>query len=219
MQALFKEIVAGDIDKVRKRLEKDPDVANLIATAPPKQYAGMSPLQVAYHKGEFEIVTLLLEHGADPNFGDLNPFDNFGMPVVHTAICAAVANSRWLRRGREAEEWEPAKTADRSDAAFAALQRLIDAGADVTATNTAGGSALGTGVGHARQYLPSFKHNDPEWVDPKPLNDELVDDLTRIFNLLLANGADPTYVEPPFGKPLNEFYAAEPVGRILARCG
>ena len=66
MQVLFKDIVSDDIGKVRERLEKDPDSANLVATAPPKQFAGMSPLQVCYHKGTYEIAALLLEHGADP---------------------------------------------------------------------------------------------------------------------------------------------------------
>lgn len=220
MQVLFKDIVAGDVDKVRKRVEKDPDAANLIATAPPKQHAGMSPLQVSYHKGAYEIAALLLEHGADPNFCDLNPFDDFGMPVLHSAIGAAVANSRWMRPAGPAHlepvEWELAKTAEKADAAFDALRRLVDAGADVSALNTHGGSALGYAAGQARQYLPRYKHSDPAWVDPKPLNDELVDDLTRIFDLLLVNGADPARVEPPFGKPLGEYYAAEPVGRFLA---
>lgn len=221
MQVLFQEIVSGDVDKVRKRLQKDPDVANLVATAPPKQFAGMSPLQVSYHKGAYEIAALLLEHGADPNFCDLNPFDDFGMPVLHSAIGAAVANSRWIRRAgppnREPAEWALANTAEESDAAFNALRRLLDAGADISATNTRGGSALGYAANQARQYLPQYRYGDPEWVDPTPLNDELVDDLNRIFDLLLTNGADPAGVEPPFGKPLNEYFAAEPVGRFLAR--
>jgi len=221
MQVIFKDIVSGDVDKIRQRLEKDPDAANLVATAPPKQFAGMSPLQVCYHKGAYEIAALLLDHGADPNFCDLNPFDKFGMPVLHGAIGAAVANSRSIRRTGpphlDPAEWELTKTADKADAAFDALRRLLDAGADISATNTHGGSALGYAVGQARQYLPRYKHSDPEWVDPKPLNDELVDDLNRIFDLLLSNGADPAFVEPPFGKPLDEYYAAEPVGRFLAR--
>jgi len=221
MQVLFKDIVSGDVDKVRERLEKDPDAANLVATAPPKQFAGMSPLQVSYHKGAYEIAALLLEHGADPSFCDLNPFDNFGMPVLHSAIGAAVASSRWIRRAGPAHlepaEWELANTAEKADAAFDALRRLLHAGADVSAVNTHGGSALGYAAGQARQHLPRYKHGDPGWVDPKPLNDELVDDLNRIFDLLLANGADPARVEPPFGKPLDEYYAAEPVGRFLAR--
>lgn len=220
MQVLFKDIVASDIDKVRQRLAKDPDAANLVATAPPRQFAGMSPLQVCYHKGAYEIAALLLDHGADPNFCDLNPFDNFGMPVLHSATGAAVANSRWLRRTgppHRDPEWELAKTAEKADAAFDALQRLLDAGADISATNTHGGSALGFAANQARQYLPRCKYGDPEWVDPKPLNDELVDDLNRIFDLLLAHGADPAGVEPPFGKPLVECFAAEPVGRFLAR--
>ncbi|MFW6597225.1 ankyrin repeat domain-containing protein [Propionibacteriaceae bacterium Y2011] len=220
MQVLFKAIVSGDVDKVRERLEKDPDAANLVATAPPKQFAGMSPLQVCYHKGAYEIAALLLDHGADPNFCDLNPFDKFGMPVLHSAIGAAVANSRRIRRTgppHHDPEWELAKTAERADAAFNALRRLLDAGADIAATNTHGGSALGFAASQARQFLPRCKYGDPEWVDPKPLNDELVDDLNRIFDLLLANGADPAFVEPPFGKPLAECYAAEPVGRFLAR--
>ncbi|WP_456695539.1 hypothetical protein [Aeromicrobium sp. P5_D10] len=220
MQALFKEIVDGDIGAVRQRLVKDPGLTALVATAPPKQYAQQSPLQVAYRNGEFAIAALLLEHGADPNFIEADSPHTFVMPALHHAIKAAVMRSRWLRPTRFAKEsteevWQMRNTAERADEAYAALQLLMESGADIHAVDSSGNSALGRAVLDARQILPTRRYNDPDWVDPKPLNPELVDDLTRVFDLLLAHGADPDRVEPNLSKSIAEFYSAEAVSQFI----
>lgn len=220
MQALFKEIVSGDIDAVRERLAKDPAAATLVATAPPKDYARQSPLQVAYRNGEFAIAALLLEHDADPNFIESDSPHSFVMPVLHHAIKAAVMRSRWLRPTRFAKEgteevWQMKNTADRADEAYAALQLLMESGTDIHSVDSSGNSALGRAVLDARQILPTHRYNDPDWVDPKPLNPELVDDLARVFDLLLAHGADPDRVEPNLKQSVAEFYSAEAVSQFL----
>lgn len=216
MQVMFREIIAGDIDAVRRRLAKDADAVGIVATAPPKKYAGQSPLQVAYRHGEFEIAALLLAHGADPNFIEHDNREPWAMPVLHHAIKAAVMRSRWLRpTWREEAPWQLRNTTERADAAYAALQLLLDSGADVQALDSYGNSSLGRAVLDARQILPTYRHSDPDWVDPKPLNPELVDDLTRIFNTLQAHGADPNRPERDFGRPLAEPYRAEPVAQFL----
>jgi hypothetical protein len=219
MQILFKEIVAGDIDAVRQRLAKDPGAVALVATSPPKKFAGQSPLQLAYRHGEFEIAALLLELGADPNFIEHDGREPWAMPVLHHAIMAAVMRSRWLRPTRfavgEGEAWQLRNTVERADAAYAALQLLLESGADVQALDSYGNSSLGRAVLDARQILPRYRYNDPDWVDPKPLNPELVDDLARIFNTLMAHGADPNRKERDLGKSLAEFHRAEPVAQFL----
>lgn len=220
MQILFKEIKAGDIDAVRQRLAKDPGEVALVATSPPKTYAGQSPLMVAYRTGQFEIAGLLLDHGADPNFIDDDSPHAFQTPVLHDAIKAAVMRSRWLRptrfaRDKTAEVWQLRNSAGAADAACAALQLLLESGADIHAVDSNGNSALGRAAADARQILPAHHYGDPDWVDPKPLNPELVDDLSRVFALLLAQGADPNRAEPSLERSVADFYRAEPVGRFF----
>ncbi|WP_154795313.1 ankyrin repeat domain-containing protein [Occultella kanbiaonis] len=216
MQIVFKDIIAGDIDSVRRRLAKDAGVVTVVATAPPKKYAGQSPLQVAYRHGEFEIAALLLAQGADPNFIEHGDREPWAMPVLHHAIKAAVMRSRWLRpTWREEAPWQLRNTTERADAAYAALQLLLESGADVQALDSYRNSSLGRAVLDARQILPQYRHNDPEWVDPKPLNPELVDDLTRVFDSLVAQGADPNRTERDLGGSLADHYRAEPVAQFL----
>lgn len=218
MQALFKEVVAGDLDAVRQRLEKKPDSIGLTATSPPKKYAGQSPLQVAYRSGEFRIAALLLKHGADPNFIEHRDREPWAMPVLHHAIKAAVTRTRWLApTWREDEPWQLRNSAERADEAFATLKMLFDSGADIHACDSYGNSSIARACLDARQILPQHRYNDPEWVDPKPLNPELVGDLARIFDLLLARGADPHRPEHHTGSetPVAEFYREEPVAQFL----
>lgn len=216
MQIVFKEIIAGDIDAVRRRLAKDVGAVTVVATAPPKKYARQSPLQVAYRHGEFEIAALLLEQGADPNFIEHDDREPWAMPVLHHAIMAAVMRSRWLRpTWREEDPWQLCNTTERADAAYAALQLLLKSGADVRALDSYGNSSLGRAVLDARQVLPQHRHRDPDWVDPKPLNPELADDLTRVFDTLMTHGADPNRTERDLGGSLAGYYRAEPVAQFL----
>ncbi|MET9918694.1 hypothetical protein ABZZ04_16595 [Streptomyces sp. NPDC006435] len=217
MQILFKEITSGDIDAVRKRLARDPGSVALVATPPPKKHAGQSPLMIALKTGRFGIAMLLLDHGADVNFIDSDGPHPHSMPVLHDAIKAAVMRSRWLRPTRftDDEQWALRNTVESSDAAFTVLRRVLESGADVHALDSHGNSALHRAAMDARQILPMHRYSAPEWVDPKPLNPELVEDLTRIFDLLLAHGADPGRAEKQLGRSVAEHYRSEPVGRFL----
>lgn len=68
MNKLFKEIRHGDIDAVQTAISKNTAVVNEVYSAKaPKKDIGQSPLQVAIKCGEFEIIELLLEKGADPD--------------------------------------------------------------------------------------------------------------------------------------------------------
>lgn len=192
---------------------------SLVATAPLKNSAGQSPLQVAYRNGQFEIVALLLTHGADPNFIEHTGREPWAMPVLHHAITAAVMRSRWLAQTRYEvggdRGWVTRNSVEQADAAFAALQLLFESGADIQGIDSYGNSVIARAVLDARQILPSYKHSDPDWVDLKPLNAELVADLSRVFDLLIERGADLDEIDPQFGKSVREFYRAEPVARFL----
>lgn len=95
MNAVFKEIRHGDIEKIRTRIAKNPAIVNEIYTGTkPKKDVGQSPLQVAIKCGQFEIIDLLIENGADVDFMEdpaNKPKDTSAsyfmcMSVLHDAI-------------------------------------------------------------------------------------------------------------------------------------
>lgn len=220
MQVIFKEIVDGRADKVAERIVRDADLIALTATSPPKKYAGQSLLQVAIRSGQFMIASLLVDHGADVNFIDRDSPNGWSAPVLHDAVVAAVMRSRWLRTVNYSEDdpqWQLVHTQEQADEAFGAVRLLLDSGADVAALDSYGNSLLGRAATTAAQILPTHRYNDPDWVDPKPLNDELATDLSRIFDALYARGAEPSKVDPHLDHPVDAFYAAEPVGQFLKR--
>lgn len=219
MQAVFTDITAHDEDKVLARIERDPAVVSAVATGKPRKYAGQSPLQVAIRAGSFRIAEILLARGADPNFIDNDSTTGWFAPVLHDAIAAAVKRSRWLlpeAPGSATSGWRLANSAEMSDAAFAVLSAVLDAGARVDALDSFQCSSLGRAARAARDILPTHWYNDPDRVDAKPLNPEVVDDLARVFGVLYAHGADPSAIDPQLGHALDTFYVAEPVGAFLA---
>lgn len=90
MNKLFKDIRHSDVDAVQAAISKNITVVNEVYTAKaPKKDIGQSPLQVAIKCGEFEIIELLLENGADPDFmenPELVPPHSVCMSVLHDAI-------------------------------------------------------------------------------------------------------------------------------------
>lgn len=217
MQAIFTEIVDGDQESVRARIEKDPSLVNAVATGTPKKYTGQSSLQVAIRTGQFGIARMLLDQGSDPNFSDVKSPTGWSKSVLHDAAVAAVMRSRWSRRTFDADSekvWTVAEI-EKHDEGYELLVALIDAGADATAADSKGSTPLGHAVRAAHGVLPRRNDEKPELSDGKPLTPELVDDLTRIFELLKAHGADPERIEPQIKKPLADFYRHELVGKFL----
>lgn len=217
MQSIFKHIVAGDEASVRALVEKDSALANAVATGSPKKYVGQSALQVAIRTGRFDIATLLLERGADARFVDVTTPDEWSKSVLHDAAVAAVMRSRWSRRTFTADSepvWRIAEV-ERHDQAYQMLVALIEAGADATAVDSLGATPLGRAVHAAHDVLPRRNDERRELSNGQPLTAELVDDLTRIFALLIEHGADPHEIEPQMGAPLAHHYRHELVGRFL----
>lgn len=93
MNKLFKDIRHSDIEAVRASITKNAAVVNEVYNAKaPKKDIGQSPLQVAIKCGEFEIIELLLEKGADADFMEdpaLVPPHSVCMSVLHDAIICA----------------------------------------------------------------------------------------------------------------------------------
>lgn len=89
------------------------------------------------------------------------------------------------------------------EAAFGLLQRMVGAGADVTALDSFGNDGLARAVLDARQLIH------------EPLRLELAQDLGRVFAFLLSAGADLERVHPSFGSTLAECFVDEPVGQFL----
>ncbi len=90
MNKLFKDIRHSDIEAVRAAISKNAAVVNEVYNAKaPKKDIGQSPLQVAIKCGEFEIIELLLEEGADVDFmenPEFVPPHSVCMSVLHDAI-------------------------------------------------------------------------------------------------------------------------------------
>lgn len=218
MQAIFKDIVSGDEEKVRERIAKDPSLIGAVATGQPKQYAGQSALQVAIRAGEFAIARMLLSEGADPNFADIDSPSGWAKSVLHDALAAAVKRSRWVRPSFNAEserEWRLVNASPGPDESFDVLVALLDAGADPVALDSKGVTPLGRAVRAAHDILPRRHDEKPEVSDDKPLNPELVSDLSRIFELLMTRGADPSQIEPQLSMPLTKYYRHHLVGKFL----
>lgn len=94
MKKLFKDIRHGDISAIQTAIAKNPNVVNeCFDGKAPKKDIGQSPLQVAIKCGQFEIIELLLENGADVDFMEnplLVPPHSICMSVLHDAIISAM---------------------------------------------------------------------------------------------------------------------------------
>jgi len=220
MKKLFLAIRQGDIQQVKELLQKKPELISCISKQPPKKDDGQSPLQVAIKSGNFLIADYLLDCGADVNFMETESCNQWKMPVIQHAIMAAIMNARFLsftyKNGEKV--WELCRTKEQFDMAFRILKRMLDLGADINSHDSYGNSCLGRAILDARQILPTIHYQDPTWVDERPLNSELKEDLTLVFNLLLEQGADVNDVDKKKGnKSLAEYYKQECVAQFFLK--
>jgi ankyrin repeat protein len=208
VRALFKEIRAGDLDAVTRRLDADPALVSAVAKAPPKKDDGQSPLQVAIKSGNFIVAQLLLDRGADVNFMEESAINQWNAPVLHDSIRSAVFSSRYGRN--RALPGQPPRIEVMNDLAtfeeaLAVLRGLIERGADVTATDSYGNSPLLRAALDARQIID------------EPISQELLSDVRRVFSMLLVAGADPDRIDPRVNASLSEHFAGTTVERFLTR--
>lgn len=132
MKVLFKAIRSGNLEEVRRLIEKKPELVNCTAKQPPKKDDGQSPLQVAIKTHNFEIANYLIDQGADINFME-DPAaccDDWCMPVLHISVMAAVSccrhNSQFATDSRVF--FTEYSSAEEADASFALLERLLTLG-------------------------------------------------------------------------------------------
>jgi ankyrin repeat protein len=219
MKKLFVAIRQGNIELVKDIIAKGPELVNCTAKQPPKKDDGQSPLQVAIKSGHFAIADYLLDCGADVNFMESESCNEWKMSVIQDAIMASVINSRFLRITYKngAKVWEIYGTKEQFNTAIKVLKKMFDLGADIKCHDSYGNSCLGRAILDARQILPTIHYQDPTWVDKRPLNSELIEDLKQIFNLLLEQGVDVNEIDNKIGKSYLEFYRQECVVQFLSR--
>ena len=195
MQKIFTEVVRGDIEAVRARIEQAPELVHAVATGSPQKFNSQSLLQVAIRSDQYAIAHMLLDLGADPNFIDRGAPSGWESPVLLDAVAAAAVHSRGS--GGE-KRWE--------DRAFEILSRMLDEGADVTATDTHQSNALTRAALIANDVLPK---------SGEPIPPEQDANLTRIFDALVRHGADLGQVDPLIGMTMIEYYQGMPVLKYL----
>ena len=209
MKKLFTAIQKNDIETVRNLLDKTPGLISCTLKGAPKKYDGQSPLQVALKTSSTEIIELLLTYKPNVNFiEDESCANPWRAPVIHDAINRAIMCSRWnVNRPDGLEVFNDERT---SNEAFTILKRIIDMGADVNAKDSFGNACINRACLQARQILPTRGSTD------RIFTPEFRFDISRIFKLLIENGADMCYIAPnAFGKTYKEQYENETVGEFI----
>lgn len=216
MKKLFTAIRQNDFNTVKELIQKSPELIACAAKHPPKKDDGQSPLQVAIKTGHFEIADYLLSLGSNVNFIEADTCCNeWRAPVIHDAINAAIMCSRWNTNSDIHGELKVYSTKERSDQAFILLKKLVQLGADVNAKDSYGNSCLDRACLQARQILPRYNYAEKKLCNDRLLTDELHEDLSRVFSLLIENGADLNYCDLKTGKTAFESYRDEPVAEFL----
>lgn len=193
MRALFKAIRSSDLAKVQSLVEADASVVRCIGRQPPKKDNGQSPLQVAFKTGNFDIADLLIDAGAEANFIEAEGANEWRAPVLHDAIRAAIFSSRYPGVSG------PTHTKEQFTRAFASLEKLVDAGADVRGVDSFGNNCLMRAALDANQI---------------ELNADCSEDVGRVFALLISRGAD-IHERTPQRPSVAEAEANSPVARFL----
>ena len=209
MKKLFTAIQKNDIETVRNLLDKNTDLISCTLNGTPKQYDGQSPLQVALKVSCTEMIELLLTYKPNVNFiEDESCANPWRAPVIHDAINRAIMYSRFnVNRPDGLEVFNDQRT---SDEAFDILKRIVDMGADINAKDSFGNACIDRACLQARQVLPMRGSSD------RVLTAEIRSDISRIFRLLIENGADMSYIAPnAFGKTYKEQYENETVGEFI----
>lgn len=217
MKKLFVAIRQSDLEMVKALLNQKPELISCTAKQPPKKDHGQSPLQVAIKSGNFAIADYLLDKGADVNFMETESAYEWRAPVLHDAITATVMSSRFSVRGLTRLPYEVQNSKEKADAAFHILNRMLEMKAAVNTVDSYGNSSLGCAISDARQILPSYIWQEDKIEEDGPylITKELVFDLSRIFQLLIKNGADIKEIDRNFKVPLDEHYKEEPVAQFL----
>lgn len=174
MNKLFRDIRHSDIEAVRAAISKNIAVVNEVYNAKaPKKDIGQSPLQVAIKCGEFEIIELLLENGANADFMEnpsLVPPHSVCMPVLHDAIIGVFSSLCYKQYSHSEKYVDLIKT-------------LLENGADPNRKTSAKMLPIGTAVNEAEMILErKGAYPDIQEITQKRL--------FEVLDLLVKYGAD-----------------------------
>ena len=213
MKKLFTAIRQYDNETVKQLLEKKPELIACTAKQPPKKDDGQSPLQVSLKCGNFEITDYLLSLGADVNFIESEECcNNWRAPVIHDAINAAIMCSRW---NTTSFGLKVHSTKEKAEKAFSQLQKIIQLGANVNARDSYGNSCIWRACLQASQILPQYNHQEKTLSTERVLTEELRNDLSKVFEILLKNGANLQYIPPNINITALDYYKHQPVCEFL----
>ena len=174
MNKLFKDIRHSDIEAVRASISKKAAVVNEVYNAKaPKKDIGQSPLQVAIKCGEFEIIELLLEKGADADFMEdpaLVPPHSVCMSVLHDAIICEF-DSLCYKQYSDAEKY------------MNLIKRLLESGVNPNQKTSSEMFPIGTAVNKAEMIL----ERKEAYPDIQEITRQR---LFEVLDLLIKYGAD-----------------------------
>ena len=183
MNVLFKEIRQGNIENIRERIEKNPAVVNEVFTGKkPLKDIGQSPLQVALKCAEFDIIDLLLNNGADPDFIE-NPSQ-----VPPGSMCCPVISDA-IKYAMDTLLYTGTKHIEQSLRYVGIIERLLVLGADpnkkrIDKNPINNWQPLGVLAARGNYILKRTRSDDPEAYCISNKN------IITILDLLIKYGAD-----------------------------
>ncbi|MGN0375970.1 MAG: hypothetical protein ACI4EN_10770 [Butyrivibrio sp.] len=189
MSAFFDAIREGDLKTVKKCLKETPALINAKTNKIYKREKGRSPLEFALNYNKPDVAEYLLDCGADVNYMPCDSVDvPWRMPVIHEAVMMAVNCVRWNVNDEE-EGFKVFNSKEKSDRGYCILKRMIEMGADISVRDSYGNTILDRAIKDAKAYLPSYDYGTRTYSTDRIVTDELREDLSRIFRLLLNCGA------------------------------
>lgn len=199
MKKLFIAIRQGELEEVKRILEKKPELVNCIAKAPPKSDDGQSPLQVAIKRSEIQIASYLLDMGADVNFIEndkgLRPQEIACFPVLMDMVNAVYRQATALDYKYALEE-----TRNRTNEFIAVFARMLELGADP--------NKMDNRLRPVWTVVLSEGYKDTGDADYQVF---MADVIRQLMDLLIAHGANIYQSTGPFPKDDSRYTHLYPI--------
>ena len=182
-------------------------------TKKPADTKGMPPLQAALATGwHKEIAWYLLEHGADVNYIEGKEWKQPQTdPAFFDAAQAAIYNARRYERDKETEEYKLVHSKEDADEAFEFLKAVIEHGADLKKTDYYNNGVISRVLFAANDVYPHPRYPG------RRRSAEQDEDLLRIFNYLIEQGAEKETISLFAKKSTSEIYKDEPIWELFGQ--